>query len=125
MTTRLQTILARNAQRQNGSGRVVHGIELRYLLTAYLLEHGHADVAELVTGLIGQGFATAGRPSKAASDALRWEQAHGRVRKFGRGQYGPGAIPRGTEYRLHQRVQALRDEVAAARAPNHSSPRCR
>ncbi|HTM85060.1 MAG TPA: hypothetical protein VL179_09190 [Mycobacterium sp.] len=92
---------------------MVKGIELRYLLTTYLFDHGHANVAELVAALIGQGFATAGRPSKAVSDALRWERQRSRVRKFGRGQYGPGWIPRGTEHRMYQRVQALRDEVAS------------
>lgn len=112
MSTTLTGIKARKAGQQNGSGRVVTGIELRYLLTTQLFEHGHARVADLVVALAAQGFATVGRPSKAVSDALRWERERNRVRKFGRGHYGPGWMPRSTEHRIHARVQALRDEVA-------------
>jgi len=56
-----------------------------------------------------------GRPSKAVSDALRWEIEHGRVRRLGRGRYGPAYIPRSTDYRIHQRVLALRAAVVAQR----------
>lgn len=112
MNTTLHRIRARQAERQNGAGRVVTGIELRYLLTTYLLEHGQTTVAELAGALAAQGFATAGRPSKAISDALRWERGRGRVRKWSRGRYGPGSVPRATEHRIHRRVQALREEVA-------------
>jgi hypothetical protein len=49
---------------------------------------------------------------KSVSDALRWEMRYGRVRRLARGRYGPGWMPRGTEYRIHQRVLALRTEAA-------------
>jgi hypothetical protein len=88
------------------------GIELRYVLTMQLLHEGPATVAEMIEALRRQGFCFRGRPSKAVSDALRWEMGRGRVRRLGRGRYGPSSIPRGTEYRIHQRVLALR---AAAR----------
>lgn len=95
--------------------RLVRGTELRYLLTLHLFIHGPASVAELVEALAAQGFEVSGRASKTVSDALRWERGHSRVRRCGRARYGPGWMPRGTEYRIHKRVMALRDEVDARR----------
>jgi hypothetical protein len=86
----------------------LHGIELRYALTMYLLQHGPTTVNELVEAMEWQGFHFNGRASKQVSDALRWERRRGRVRRIARGLYGPGCVPRGTEYRIHQRVLALR-----------------
>nr|WP_234781395.1 hypothetical protein [Mycobacterium tuberculosis] len=54
------------------------------------------------------GFGVRGRASKVVSEALRWEIGRDRVYRLGRGRYGPGYIPRSTEYRIHQRVLALR-----------------
>jgi hypothetical protein len=48
---------------------------------------------------------------KAVSDALRWEIARGRVRRLARGVYGPAHLPRGTEYRIINRVRELRASV--------------
>jgi hypothetical protein len=90
----------------------LQGIELRYVLTMHLAHNGLATIAEMVEALSGQGFQVRGRASKAVSDALRWEIGRQRVRRLGRGLYGPGCIPRSTEYRIHHRVLALR---AAAR----------
>ncbi|MFL6088087.1 MAG: hypothetical protein ACJ74F_33985 [Mycobacterium sp.] len=90
----------------------VKGTELRYLLTTYLFDHGPATVAELVDALTYHGFGVGGRPSKAVSDALRWEMTHGRVHRLGRGRYGPVSMPRGTEHRISQRVLALHARVA-------------
>ena len=90
----------------------LQGIELRYVLTMHVAHHGRATIAEMIDALNAQGFCVTGRASKAISDALRWETGRDRVRRLGRGLYGPGYIPRGTEYRIHQRVLALR---AAAR----------
>ncbi|ORA58123.1 hypothetical protein [Mycobacteroides franklinii] len=90
----------------------VRGIELRYLLTLYLHRFGARDVSELVQMLDHRGFDTSGRMSKAISDALRWEVRRGRVIHYGRGSYGPGGIPRGTEYRMLQREKALLSLVA-------------
>ena len=39
----------------------VGGIELRYLLTTYLFDHGQATVDELVDALAYQGFRVSGR----------------------------------------------------------------
>ena len=86
----------------------LHGIELRYALTMYLLQHGPTTVSELVEAMEWQGFDIPGRASKQVSDALRWERRRGRIRRLARGLYGPGQIPRATEYRIHQRVLALR-----------------
>ena len=90
----------------------LRGTELRYALTMYLLQHGAQTVTELIDGLDWQGFAVTGRPSKAISDALRWERRRGRVRKLGRARYGPGVLPRSTEYRIHRRVLAMRAEAS-------------
>nr|WP_029112117.1 hypothetical protein [Mycobacterium sp. URHB0044] len=91
--------------------RELRGIELRYALTMYLAQHGSHSVAELIEALTYQGFRIPGRASKAVSDALRWEIAHDRVRRHGWGRYGPGVLPRATEYRIHQRVLAMREEA--------------
>jgi len=89
----------------------LRGIELRYVLTMHLFRNGHASVAELVHALTAHGFDVDGRPSKLVSDALRWEVRRGRVRRFDRGVYGPGSMPRGTEHRIRERALALRDKA--------------
>ncbi len=87
----------------------LRGIELRYVLTWHLALHGPANIAEMIDVLNWHGFSVRGRASKAISDALRWETERDRVRRLKRGRYGPGCMPRGTEYRIHQRVLALRE----------------
>ena len=89
----------------------LQGIELRYALTMYLLQHGPTTVDELIKAMEWQGFDIGGRASKQVSDALRWERRRGRVRRLARGLYGPGYVPRGTEYRIYNRVMALRAAV--------------
>jgi hypothetical protein len=89
----------------------VSGVELRHLLTTYLFDHGPATVEELLDALTYQGFKVSGRSSKVVSDALRWEIAHGRVIRPTRGRYRPARM-RATEYRIDQRVKALRAQVA-------------
>jgi hypothetical protein len=90
----------------------LRGIELRYVLTMHLLSHGPASITELADAVAWHGFAVAGRASKSISDALRWEMGYGRVRRLGRGLYGPGWMPRGTEHRIHKRVMALRHQAS-------------
>lgn len=92
-----------------GVGYSLEGIELRYVLAMQLAVHGPATITELTEALDWHRFYVRGRPSKAISDALRWEIERGRVRRLGRGRYGPGYMPRGTEHRIHQRVLALRE----------------
>jgi hypothetical protein len=56
----------------------LRGIELRYLLTLTIWQSvTPLSIAELTSRLADSGFALAGRPSKAISDALRWEVAKG------------------------------------------------
>lgn len=91
---------------------ILRGIELRYALTVYMQLHGPASVPELLDALDHWDFGVAGRPSKAVSDALRWEMGRGRVARVGRGRYkAVGWIPRGTQHRMHQRVLALREKA--------------
>jgi hypothetical protein len=70
----------------------VSGTDLRYLLTAYLFDHGPATVEKLVDALAYHGFRPIGRPSKAVSDALRWETARARAIRISRGNYRPGTM---------------------------------
>jgi hypothetical protein len=93
-------------------GVVVRRTELRYLLVSYVFEHGAATVQELVDALTVQGFDLGSRPSKLVSDALRCETQRGRVIRVGWGRYRSGSMPRSTEYRIDQRVDALRAKVA-------------
>ena len=92
--------------------RQLRGVELRYALTMFLFQHGPQTVADLIEALEYQCFEIPGRPSKMVSDALRAEIAHDRVVRLRRGRYGPGEMPRATEYRIHQRVLNLREEAA-------------
>ena len=101
--------------------RQLRGVELRYALTMYLFQHGPQTVADLIDALEFQSFDIPGRPSKVVSDALRSEIAHGRVFRLKRGRYGPGEMPRATEYRIHQRVLALREEAAVIASRNDES----
>jgi hypothetical protein len=93
----------------------LRGTELRYVLTWHLFDRGPSTVAELIDALESQGFTIQGRASKSISDALRWEGEHVRVHRLARGRYGPGWMPRSTEYRIHQRVLALRRQVVLSR----------
>jgi hypothetical protein len=95
-----------------GKSRSLYGVELRYALTFQLFQHGAATVPELIDALHYHHFAISGRASKAVSDALRWEIAHGRVRRLARGRYAPAEMPRATEIRIRDRVLALRSEAA-------------
>jgi hypothetical protein len=101
--------------------RQLRGVELRYALTLYLFQHGPKTVAELIEALEYQGFDIPGRSSKGVSDALRREIDHGRVLRLKRGRYGPGEMPRATEYRIHQRVLSLRSEAAVIASQNDDS----
>jgi hypothetical protein len=95
----------------------LHGIELRYVLTVVLANCGTLTVADLDYELGQMGFEIRGlRSSKSISDALRWEVNAGRVYRRGRGSYGPGIIPRSTEYRLRRRVEALKERAMTSRA---------
>jgi hypothetical protein len=96
-------------------------IELRYALTMYLSQHGPTTVADLIDALDYQGFEIPGRASKSVSDALRSDLANGRVRRLKRGRYGPGEMPRSTEYRIHSRVLALREQAAALTARDNEA----
>ena len=87
---------------------LLQGIELRYALTMYLLQHGPTTVRDLIEALEWQGFEINGRASKEVSDALRWELRRGRVLRLARGLYGPGYVPRATEYRIYKRVMEMR-----------------
>jgi hypothetical protein len=98
--------------------RQQRGVELRYALTLFLFHNGPKTVAELIDALEYQGFDIPGRASKVVSDSLRREIDHGRVLRLKRGRYGPGEMPRATEYRIHQRVLALRSEAAVIASQN-------
>ena len=94
---------------------ILRGIELRYVLTWQMTMHGPASIDEIIDALRHHGFGVDGRPSKAISDALRWEIGRGRVYRLARGRYGPAIIPRGTEHRIYERVMALREKAATQR----------
>jgi hypothetical protein len=94
----------------------LNGIELRYVLTMHLAQHGPATITELISALNHHRFTVRGRPSKAISDALRWEIEHGRVHRLARGRYGPAYIPRSTEHRIRRRALALRAAAKSCRS---------
>ena len=93
----------------------LRGTDLRYVLTRLLEVSGPATIQQLIGGLADWGFTVAGRPSKTVSDALRWETGYGRVWRIGRSRYRAGDMPRSTDYRIRQRVAALREEALSLR----------
>src|SRR6476469_9861586 len=96
--------------------RRLRGYELRYVLTLHLFQHGPATIPDLLDMPDSRGFEVDGRASRTVSDALRCEMAHERVRRLRRSRYGPASMPRATEYRIHQRALALREEAAPLNA---------
>ncbi|HUP86706.1 MAG TPA: hypothetical protein VM143_13665 [Acidimicrobiales bacterium] len=83
------------------------GLDLRSALVFLLLDRGRPiPLAELDARIRRAGFDVEGRPGKAVSDALRWEVARGRVRRLGRGIYGPGVVAKVTKHRMRARVAA-------------------
>lgn len=95
---------------------MLRGTDLRYVLTMHLARHGRSSVGELVAALTRHGFAAPAPSNKSISDALRWELRRDRVRRRGRGIYGPGAMPRGTEHRIRTRELALREAAIRSKA---------
>lgn len=91
--------------------RLLTHIELRYVVTLHLYQNGWTTMADLVAMLDYWGFTTKVRPSKAISDAMRTDRKIGRVYRRGRGLYGPGEMPRGTDHRIRTRVLALRAQT--------------
>nr|WP_078281896.1 hypothetical protein [Mycobacteroides franklinii] len=89
--------------------------ELRYLLVLHIHRHGLTAVSEMITMLADIGFDVDGRPSKTVSDALRTDVKLDRVRRRGRGVYGPGALPRSTQHRMRTRTVRWMDASAASR----------
>lgn len=94
----------------DGPDRFLGGRMLRYVLTDTLCTRGPCTVAELTAAVGATGRVLSGRPSKVVSDALRWEIAHGRVVRLGRGRYGPGRMPRQTRAWIRDRVRAIQSE---------------
>lgn len=87
----------------------VSGRAIRYLVLAELIRSGQAmNVAELVDKLRGQEVLLPSRPSKAVSDALRWEVRKGRIVKIRRGIYQIGYVPRSTRYWILNRSNDYR-----------------
>ncbi len=86
----------------------LRGTDLRYVLIDMIYTYGPMTVSDMVAELARQGFTVHGHPPKTVSDALRWDRRRGRVVRLGWGTYGPGAMPRSTEYRIDHRSLALR-----------------
>jgi hypothetical protein len=86
------------------------------VLTTTLMLGGKKTIYELIESLEDQRFAIPGYAPKVVSDALRWEMRKDRVRRFRRGFYGRGQMPRSTESYIHNRYLDLVDEAAALNA---------
>lgn len=96
-------------------GREVRGRPLRYLLVSLLAEaDGPLTVEQLVGGCVHAGVVFTGRPSKVVSDALRWEQRNGRVKRPGRGIYTLGTVPRSTRHWIRHRTEQARHWLRVA-----------
>lgn len=88
--------------------REITGRDLRYVLTVLLMDFGDTmSIQDLDRSLQRLRLTPAGRASKTISDALRWEIRRGRVRRWGRGRYRTGSIPRSTRWWLRQHAKAV------------------
>jgi len=92
----------------------LRGRNLRYCLLTVLADaHGPCTIAELLGRLERLGLQVGGAdPHKVVSDALRYEDRLGRVRRVSRGVYESGHRPDTTERRHRDR---LRDLIAVSR----------
>ncbi len=87
----------------------LRGRPLRYLLVKILADAQHPlTVAELIVLCGDEGVVFDGRASKLISDALRWEQRAGRVKRPQRGVYTIGRVPRSTMRWIKQRTDQTR-----------------
>ena len=89
----------------------LRGTNLRHFIIGEARKRDWISIAELIQAAEQQGFSVAGRPSKAISDALRWEVRRDRIRKLERGEYRIGSIPRTSERRIDERLQMLKVAV--------------
>ena len=87
----------------------LRGRALRLVLLDQLRWRREASVDELARALSAAGLPIEGRPSKAVSDALRWEVRAGRVARVRRGMYRFTSAPR----------SRLRRASLLARASSH------
>ena len=89
--------------------RSVTGYPLRWAMTLLMAEDRREwTIPELVAGLELLGLEPPGRPSKAASDALRGEVRKGRVVRVGRGRYRFAYAPKSTMSRMRKGVRRAR-----------------
>lgn len=92
---------------------ILRGIGLRSLLVLVLLQRDTPmTVSDLVRAVEADGFALAGRPGKAVSDALRWELGRGRALRAGVGVYRAGYVAKVTRHRMRERVARAFNEAA-------------
>ena len=85
----------------------LQGIELRYALTMYLLQHGPTTVNKLVEAMEWQGFHRRAAVETGVGCVALGEAAR-QGSSTGTRPLRPGYVPRGTEYRIHNRVMELR-----------------
>ncbi len=91
----------------------IGGRPLRCLLIDLLAAAGvPMSISQLVGELERLNTPLAGRPSKAVSDALRWEIRNGRVERVGRGRYRFLGAPPTTLARITRRARSVRRHLA-------------
>ncbi|GAC58839.1 hypothetical protein GOHSU_54_00170 [Gordonia hirsuta DSM 44140 = NBRC 16056] len=88
-------------------GITIRGTDLRHWVIGELRRQSTMSIPELIAAAEAQGLSFSGRPSKAISDALRWERRRSRVIRTGRGQYTLGVIPRTSGQHIDHRLSAL------------------
>ncbi|MFT3714489.1 MAG: hypothetical protein QM774_00685 [Gordonia sp. (in: high G+C Gram-positive bacteria)] len=100
----------------------LHGTDLRHWVIGELRKQSPSSVQMLITCAAQQGLSFAGRPSKAISDAIRWELRRGRIVKTGRGVYRLGAVPRTSGRLIDIRLQRIASAaVSDAREPKSAA----
>lgn len=97
----------------------ITGRPLRVLIVDLLVAHrAPRSIRQIVQELDSLHTPFGARPSKAISDALRWEVRRGRVESCGRGVYRFVGAPPTTVSRIRRRARSVRRHLEQRDAPS-------
>ena len=102
----------------------LHGYDLRYLLTALILDHdGSATTTQLRRAVERLGVDLGAYPRRRLYGALRSEVRKRRLRPLGDGRYEIDDLPRSTRDRVRRHARAIETAITRGETrPPHRDP---